>query len=1549
MGREMNNSVEYSWSGSQSMSVSQKASHMMGMPSASFDGVFSRSRASETRAMEEEALRWAALEKLSTYDRLRTGFIRRALDSYEASQDVRRTYYKYQAVDVANLGLAERQEFIARIFKEAEEDIDTFPKKLRDRIDKVGIDLPTVEIRFENLSVEAKCHVGTRALPTLLNVTINIAESILSLFGIKFTQMTTLNILKDISGIIRSSKMTLLLGPPSSGKTTLLRALAGKPDSSLEMGGEVTYNGYKLSEFVPQKTAAYISQNDVHAGEMTVYETLDFSSKCQGVGDRNELLSELTRREKAEGILPDPEVDLFMKATSIGGGKNNLQTDYTLRILGLDICSDIVVGDEMRRGISGGQKKRLTTGEMIIGPTKTLFMDEISTGLDSSTTYQVVKCLQQIVHLGEATILMSLLQPAPETFDLFDDIILLAEGQIVYHGPRVHALEFFESCGFKCPERKGAADFLQEVTSRKDQEQYWAEMNKPYRYISAGEFVRHFKRFHVGRSLQNKLSFPFDKKKSHGAALVFTKHSVPVKELLNASISKEWLLIKRNSFVYIFKTVQLTVLALMASTVFLRTNMHTRNEADGSVYIGAIIYSVIVNMFNGFAELALALMRLPVFYKQRELLFYPPWIFSIPNCIIRIPISIVESAVWVFVTYFTIGFAPEADRQVSYLLLSYSKCWGNDDGLDQDPMALSSRVIMLPGLLSRRRFFKQWIIFFLIQQMAAGLFRVAAGVARDLTSANTLACLLTLYMFCVSGFILPKEMIPKLWKWGYQISPTTYAFTALTINEMFSPRWMDKFASDGRKLGVAILENNNVSTDESWYWKSAFILFLYAVFFNAMFTLALVYLNPRGKPNPVISEEKAVEIKETGEVEAIDNPRIRRVLSSKKSFSRSISEDKRNNKVEMMVQGSNFHNSEASPDWRDYEAYKNQAKKAVSTKGMVLPFTPLVMSFNEVNYYVDTPPEMKEQGITEDRLQLLRGVTGAFRPGILTALMGVSGAGKTTLMDVLAGRKTGGYIEGDIRISGYAKNQATFARISGYCEQFDIHSPQLTIRESLIFSALLRLSNEVTKEEKLRFIDEVIDLVELDNLKDALVGLPGISGLSTEQRKRLTIAVELVANPSIIFMDEPTSGLDARAAAIVMRTVRNTVDTGRTVVCTIHQPSIDIFESFDESFFKQLLLLKRGGQVIYYGPLGQNSQKLISYFEEIPGVQKIKNERNPADWMLEASSISSEARLQIDFAEIYKSSSLHMRNSALVRGLSKPVPGSSDLYFSTPFPQSNFGQFKICLWKNWSIYWRNPEYNLTRVFVTIVTALLVGTTFWKIGKQREKSTDITVVIGAMYLAVIFVGFGNCSTVQPTITTERSVFYREKAAGMYSDLPYALSQVFVEIPYVFFQASYYSLMVYSMMSFEWTVTKFLWFFIISFLTFLYFTYYGMMTVAVTPNIQVAGILSSCFFFFFNLFSGLCIPRPLIPKWWVWYSWCCPVAWSLYGLIVTQYSDMYELVKVPGQADQSIRDIVMNHYGYRDDYVGIMIAVLIGFTVLFAFTYTYSIRTLNFQQR
>lgn len=1459
--------------------------------SRSFEEVFagsSSARRHSIRAQEdEEALRWAAIEKLPTYNRLRTGLIKSFLENENK--------VVHKEVDVRKLEMSEKQEFIDRIFKVAEEDNEIFLKKFRQRIDKVGISLPTVEVRYEHLTVDAKCYIGDRALPTLPNIARNIAESTLSLFGINLAKRTKLTILKDASGIIKPSRMTLLLGPPSSGKTTLLLALAGKLDPSLKVKGEITYNGHRLDEFVPQKTSAYISQNDVHVGEMTVKETFDFSARCQGVGNRFDLLTELGRRESRDNILPEAELDLFMKATAVKGIESSLITDYTLKILGLDICRDTIVGDEMIRGISGGQKKRVTTGEMIVGPTKTLFMDEISTGLDSSTTFQIVKCLQQIVHFTEATILMSLLQPAPETFDLFDDVILLSEGQIVYQGPREHIVEFFESCGFQCPERKGTADFLQEVTSRKDQEQYWVDKSKPYKFISVTEFATRFKRFHVGLRLENELSIPYNKNRTHNAALIYDKYSVSTKELLKACFDKEWLLIKRNSFVYVFKTVQIIIIAIVASTVFLRTQMHTRNENDGAVYIGALLFAMVINMFNGFAELSLTIQRLPVFYKHRDLLFHPTWTFTLPTFLLRVPISVLESVVWMVMTYYSIGFAPEASR-----------------------------------------FFKQFLVVFLIQQMAAGLFRLTAAACRTMIIANTGGALSLLLVFLLGGFILPKGQIPKWWGWGYWISPLTYAYNSLAVNEMFAPRWMNKVGSDNSTpLGIAVLNNFDVFAQKKWYWIGAAALVGFIVLFNVLFTLALMYLNPLGKRQAIISKEAAEEI-EAEQEESKESPRLRINKSKKESLPRTLSANDGNNTREMIIRRMSSRSISTS-----FETGLGVAPK----RGMVLPFTPLAMSFNEINYFVDMPQEMKDQGVTEDKLQLLREVTGAFKPGILTALMGVSGAGKTTLMDVLAGRKTGGYIEGDIRISGFPKVQETFARISGYCEQTDIHSPQVTVRESLIYSAFLRLPKEVTQEQKMAFVEEVMDLVELENLKDAIVGLPGVTGLSTEQRKRLTIAVELVANPSIIFMDEPTSGLDARAAAIVMRAVRNTVDTGRTVVCTIHQPSIDIFESFDE-----LLMMKRGGQVIYSGPLGRNSHKIIEYFEAIPGVTKIQEKYNPATWMLEVSSVGAEVRLGIDFAESYRSSALYQRNKAQVKELSVPPPGAKDLYFPTQYSQPMWGQFKSCIWKQWWTYWRSPDYNLVRYFFTLAASLMTGTIFWQVGTKRDNSTELLTIIGAMYSAVLFVGINNCSTVQPIVAIERTVFYRERAAGMYSELPYALSQVIVELPYVLGQTFLFSFIVYAMIGFEWVAAKFIWFFFISYCSFLYFTYYGMMTVSITPNHQVAAIFAASFYSLFNLFSGFFIPRPKIPKWWVWYYWICPVAWTVYGLIASQYGDVQATITVPGVTpNPSIKSYISSQFGYDEDFLGPVAVVLVAFAVFFAFMYAYCIRTLNFQTR
>ncbi|KAG0620558.1 hypothetical protein M758_4G225500 [Ceratodon purpureus] len=1293
--------------------------------------------------------------------------------------------------------------------------------------------------------------------------------------------------------------MTLLLGPPSSGKTTLLLTLSGKFDKSLQgqVKGNVTYNGHRLGEFVPQKTSVYISQQDLHVAEMTVHETLDFSARCQGIGTRYEMLAELAKREKQAGIFPEKDVDVFMKATAVEGMESSLSTDYIMKILGLDVCSNVLVGDSMHRGISGGQKKRVTTGEMIVGPTKALFMDEISTGLDSSTTYQIVKCLSQFCHVMDATIMMSLLQPAPETFELFDDVVLLSEGQVVYHGPREHVLEFFEACGFVCPERKGVADFLQEVTSRKDQEQYWSNRMQNYRYVSVKQFAERYKMFHVGVNLTEDLATPYEKERSHKAALTFDRYGVSNMELFKANFSKEFLLMKRQSFYHIFKACQIGVIALIAMTTIFRTSMGHSTQAEGAAYMGALFFGIVIVMFNGYAELSMTIFRLPVFYKQRDLLFYPAWAFSLPSMVLSIPSSIVEAGIYTLISYYGMGFTPEVSR-----------------------------------------FFRSFLLLTLVHLMSGALFRLIAGISRTMVIANTGGTCVLVVFVLLGGFIIPKEKIKPWWIWGYWSSPITYAETAITVNEFLAPRWATEIPNSTMTLGHKVMHNFGIHQNAYLYWLGVGTLAGYIILFNTLYTLALTYLNPLGKPQAVISEEALAQknANRTGEEIAVSTRQKSRKLRERSMDSINIfGSDSRNGEHVLKVTYDSYQVAAEPPTIRG----------SGQKRGMILPFKPLSMSFSNIKYFVDMPAEMKAQGVTAERLQLLCEVTGAFRPGVLTALVGVSGAGKTTLMDVLAGRKTDGYVEGEIRISGFPKVQETFARISGYCEQNDIHSPQVTVLESLVFSAWLRLPPETDPKTRKQFVEEVMELVELKPLEHALVGLPGVTGLSTEQRKRLTIAVELVANPSIIFMDEPTSGLDARAAAIVMRTVRNTVDTGRTVVCTIHQPSIDIFESFDE-----MLLMKRGGQVIYMGPLGRNSEALIKYFDELPGVPKIKEGFNPATWMLEATSPAVESQLQVDFSDVYKQSSLFRQNKELVKTLSTPARGAKELSFPTKYSQSFWTQIVACLWKTKLTYWRSPDYNCVRFFFTFMTAFIIGSMFWGVGKNVTDEVNLFSILGGMFSAVLFLGINNASNVQPVVAVERTIFYRERAAGMYSAVPYALGQTLIEIPYCLVQSILFSLLTYSMMSLEWTPKKFVYYIFIMYFSLLYFTYYGMMAVALTPNQQIAAIVSSGFYSIFNLFSGFMVFKPNIPVWWVWYYWACPVAWTLYGLITTQFGDVTSLISTSdGSPPIMVKDYVKKTFGMTSDMIGAAVTMPVVFTVVFAAVFAIGIKYFNFQQR
>lgn len=274
-----------------------------------------------------------------------------------------------------------------------------------------------------------------------------------------------------------------------------------------------------------------------------------------------------------------------------------------------------------------------------------------------------------------------------------------------------------------------------------------------------------------------------------------------------------------------------------------------------------------------------------------------------------------------------------------------------------------------------------------------------------------------------------------------------------------------------------------------------------------------------------------------------------------------------------------------------------KTKSAVQSNGSYYTWT-------NVNYTVGTGDSEKK---------LLHEVNGFVKPGRLTALMGPSGAGKTTLLDNLAQRKRVGVITGNLLLDGKPLG-GDFERNTGFVEQQDVHDGTATVREALRFSAVLRQPATVSKEVKYAFVEKIINLLELEPLADAMIGKPGF-GLSVEERKRVTIGVELAAKPeALLFLDEPTSGLDSNGALSIVRFLRKLADeSGLAILCTIHQPSAILFQEFDD-----ILLLARGGREVYFGPIGENGATIIDYFER-NYAPAAAHDANPAEYILEVS------------------------------------------------------------------------------------------------------------------------------------------------------------------------------------------------------------------------------------------------------------------------------------------------------------------------------------------
>jgi ATP-binding cassette subfamily G (WHITE) protein 2 (PDR) len=322
--------------------------------------------------------------------------------------------------------------------------------------------------------------------------------------------------------------------------------------------------------------------------------------------------------------------------------------------------------------------------------------------------------------------------------------------------------------------------------------------------------------------------------------------------------------------------------------------------------------------------------------------------------------------------------------------------------------------------------------------------------------------------------------------------------------------------------------------------------------------------------------------------------------------------------------------------------------------------------------------------------------------------MGVSGAGKTTLLDALATRTTMGVLTGEMLVDGKQRDQS-FQRKTGYVQQQDLHLQTSTVREALVFSALLRQPRHVPRQEKLEYVKEVIKLLDMEEYADAVVGVPG-EGLNVEQRKRLTIGVELAAKPQLLlFLDEPTSGLDSQTSWAICDLMEKLTNSGQAILCTIHQPSAMLFQRF-----QRLLFLQKGGQTVYFGEIGHNAETLIKYFERNGGFPCPKD-ANPAEWMLEVIGAAPGSYTDVDWFQTWRNSPEYQEAHAELDRLIDEGPKGDALertetqvkregkaeyaQFAAPFTHQMWEVQK----RVFTQYWRTPSYIYSKTLLCFST------------------------------------------------------------------------------------------------------------------------------------------------------------------------------------------------------------------------------------------------------
>ncbi|KAF4987866.1 hypothetical protein FDECE_15275 [Fusarium decemcellulare] len=1209
------------------------------------------------------------------------------------------------------------------------------------------------------------------------------------------------HILRNFDGLIQSGELLIVLGRPGSGCSTLLKTLCGELNGlGIDRSSTIHYNGIpqKLMKKEFKGEAIYNQEVDRHFPHLTVSQTLEFAASVRTPSHR---IHGMPRQEFCRYI-----------------------TRVVMATYGLSHAADTKVGNDFIRGVSGGERKRVSIAEMILSGSPFSAWDNSTRGLDSATALKFVQALRMAADLGGITTAVAIYQASQAIYDLFDKAIVLYEGREIYFGPASEAREFFERQGWYCPPRQTTGDFLTSVTNpseRKavsgmedrvprtpeDFEKYWKESAE---FLSLQDEIQAYEIDHLvdrpGESisrLRQQKNFRQSKHVRPGSP-----YTISILMQIKLCTKRAYQLIWNDISATATACVTQLFMALIIGSIFFGTPDATAGfYAKGSV----LFMAVLLNALTAISEIGSLYAQREIVTKHASFAFYHPAAEGAAGIAAAIPIKFATAVIFNIVLYFLAGLRRE------------------------------------PG-----NFFLYFLITYICTFVFIAFFRTMAALSKTVSQAMALSGVMVLALVVYVGFTITVPNMKPWFSWIRWINPIYYAFEILIANEFhgrrftcssifppYTPNVGDSWicsvtgavAGEWTVSGDAFIAANY----EYYYshvWRNLGILIAFLFGFMAIYLVA-TELNSAS----------------TSTAEAL-------------VFQRGH--------IPPHLQQPNRQPTQ------DEESGQGSSGKEALNGGDVAAIEPQkdIFTWRNVIYDID---------VKDGKRRLLDGVSGWVKPGTLTALMGVSGAGKTTLLDVLAQRTTMGVITGDMLVNGKPFD-ASFQRKTGYVQQQDLHLQTATVRESLRFSAMLRQPKSVSKKEKYEFVEEVIKMLNMQEYADAVVGVPG-EGLNVEQRKLLTIGVELAAKPKLLlFLDEPTSGLDSQSSWAICSFLRKLANSGQAVLCTVHQPSAILFQQFD-----RLLFLAKGGKTVYFGDIGEDSRTLLQYFES-HGARACDKEENPAEYILEVISQIRNDEGE-DWHSVWKDSAEYQATETEIdrihtekqnEGATGDEEASAHSEFAMPF----MAQLRAVTYRVFQQYWRMPSYVFAKFMLGIAAGLFIGFSFFQASNSQAGMQN--VIFSVFLLTTIFSTL--VQQIQPHFITQRSLYeVRERPSKAYSWKAFIIANIIVEIPYqcvtgvLIWCCFYYPVVGIQSSQRQGLVLLYV------IQLFIYASAFAQMTIAALPDAQTAGSIVTVLSMMSTIFSGVLQTPNALPGFWIFMYRVSPFTYWIAGIVATVLHD------------------------------------------------------------